>query len=63
MQPHIMLWSTILGYMLIVVTLSVITSLWIRFHLKQIHKGSYCKILTHGAYCTLTERQLIAHDA
>ena len=44
MQPHHLLWSTIVGYMLVAVTISIITSLWIRHHLKQFDIGASCSL-------------------
>ncbi len=35
MDPQLKLWGTILGYMLLALTISVCTSLWIRYHLKR----------------------------
>lgn len=35
MEPHHILWGTIIGYMLLALTISGITSLWIRHHLKN----------------------------
>ena len=35
MDPQFKLWGTILGYMLLALTISVCTSLWIRHHLKR----------------------------
>lgn len=35
MEPHHLLWGTIIGYMLLALTISVCTSLWIRHHLKN----------------------------
>ena len=44
MQPHHILWSTIGGYMLLAVTISIITSLWIRHHLKRFDTGASCAL-------------------
>ena len=35
MDPQLKLWGTILGYMLLALTISACTSLWIRYHLKR----------------------------
>ncbi len=35
MEPHYMVWGTIIGYMMLALTISVCTSLWIRHHLKN----------------------------
>lgn len=35
MEPHHILWGTIFGYMALALTISGITSLWIRHHLKS----------------------------
>lgn len=35
MDPQLKLWGTIIGYMLLALTISVCTSLWIRYHLKR----------------------------
>lgn len=35
MDPQLKLWGTILGYMLLALTISACTSLWIRHHLKR----------------------------
>ncbi len=35
MEPHHILWGTIFGYMALALTISCITSLWIRHHLKS----------------------------
>ena len=35
MEPNQILWGTIFGYMLLAVTISFCTSLWIRHHLKS----------------------------
>ncbi len=35
MEPHYMVWGTIIGYMTLALTISVCTSLWIRHHLKS----------------------------
>lgn len=35
MEPHFILWSTIIGYIMLALTISTITSLWIRHHLKN----------------------------
>lgn len=35
MEPHQILWGTIIGYMLFALTISTCTSLWIRHHLKS----------------------------
>ncbi len=35
LEPHHILWGTIFGYMLLAVTISACTSLWIRHHLKS----------------------------
>ncbi|WP_435978925.1 hypothetical protein [Psychrobacter sp. DM4] len=35
MEPHYMIWGTIIGYMILALTISAITSLWIRYHLKR----------------------------
>ena len=35
MEPHHILWGTIFGYMLLALTISTCTSLWIRHHLKS----------------------------
>lgn len=35
MDPQFKLWGTILGYMLLALTISACTSLWIRHHLKR----------------------------
>jgi len=35
MDPQLKLWGTIIGYMLLALTISACTSLWIRYHLKR----------------------------
>ena len=35
MEPQVKLWATIIGYMLLALTISACTSLWIRHHLKR----------------------------
>ncbi|BFM03907.1 MULTISPECIES: hypothetical protein [Psychrobacter] len=35
MDPQFKLWGTIIGYMLLALTISTCTSLWIRYHLKR----------------------------
>ena len=35
MDPQTKLWATILGYMILAITISACTSLWIRHHLKK----------------------------
>lgn len=35
MDPQLKLWGTIIGYMLLALTISACTSLWIRYHLKS----------------------------
>ena len=35
MDPQFKLWGTIIGYMLLALTISACTSLWIRYHLKR----------------------------
>ncbi|TXD98380.1 hypothetical protein ES754_05530 [Psychrobacter frigidicola] len=35
LEPHHILWGTIFGYMLLALTISTCTSLWIRHHLKN----------------------------
>ena len=35
MEPQFKLWATIIGYMLLALTISTCTSLWIRYHLKR----------------------------
>jgi hypothetical protein len=35
LQPQHILWGTIFGYMLLALTISACTSLWIRHHLKN----------------------------
>ncbi len=35
LEPQHMLWGTIIGYMLLALTISTCTSLWIRHHLKN----------------------------
>lgn len=35
LEPHHMIWGTIFGYMLLALTISACTSLWIRHHLKN----------------------------
>lgn len=35
LEPQHMLWGTIIGYMLLALTISACTSLWIRHHLKS----------------------------
>ena len=35
MDPQLKLWGVIVGYMLLAVTISACTSLWIRHHLKN----------------------------
>lgn len=35
MEPHHMIWGTIIGYMMLALTISFCTSLWIRHHLKN----------------------------
>lgn len=35
MDPQFKLWGTIIGYMLLALTISTFTSLWIRYHLKR----------------------------
>ncbi|MBP2280349.1 hypothetical protein RCH20_000053 [Psychrobacter sp. PL15] len=35
MQPDHIIWGTILGYMLLALTISACTTLWIRHHLKN----------------------------
>ncbi|WP_201528889.1 MULTISPECIES: hypothetical protein [Psychrobacter] len=35
LEPHHILWGTIFGYMLLALTISACTSLWIRHHLKN----------------------------
>lgn len=44
MQPHHILWSTIIGYMLFVLALSVVTFLWVRYHLMQYEAGASCAL-------------------
>ena len=35
MDPQVKLWGTIIGYMLLALTISACTTLWIRHHLKS----------------------------
>ena len=35
MEPQVEIWATIIGYMLLAMTISACTSLWIRYHLKR----------------------------
>ena len=35
MEPQVKIWATIIGYMLLAMTISACTSLWIRYHLKR----------------------------
>ena len=35
MNPQVKLWGTIIGYMLLALTISACTTLWIRHHLKS----------------------------
>ncbi|WP_367105881.1 hypothetical protein [uncultured Psychrobacter sp.] len=35
MDPQVKLWGTILGYMVLAISISICTSLWIRYHLKK----------------------------
>lgn len=58
MQPHHLLWSTIIGYMLLAISISIITSLWIRHHLKNLEKGAYCVLILPSSYCVLNEKHL-----
>lgn len=35
LEPQVILWGTIIGYMMLAMTISACTSLWIRHHLKN----------------------------
>ncbi len=35
MEPHHVVWSTIIGYMILAISISIVTSMWIRYHLKR----------------------------
>lgn len=35
MEPHHVVWSTIIGYMVLAISISIVTSMWIRYHLKR----------------------------
>lgn len=55
MEPHHMLWGTILGYMLLALTISACTSLWIRHHLKN--KNLHPRRAIKKRYLTLKRRR------
>ncbi|WP_296405242.1 hypothetical protein [Psychrobacter sp.] len=42
MQPTHMIWGTIIGYILFALAISMITSLWIRHHLKRKVVNQHC---------------------
>lgn len=50
MEPTNMIWVTIVGYILFASALSMITTLWIRYHLKQ---------ATVYPHCLLSDRPVI----
>jgi len=35
MEPHHVVWSTIIGYMVLAISISIATSMWIRYHLRR----------------------------
>ena len=35
MEAHHLVWSTIIGYMILAISISIITSMWIRYHLRR----------------------------
>ena len=55
MQPHHVLWSTIIGYIMLALTISAITSLWIRYHLKR--KDLHPRRAIKKRYLTLKRRK------
>ena len=55
MQPHHILWSTIIGYIMLALTISAVTSLWIRYHLKR--KDLHPRRAIKKRYLTLKRRK------
>lgn len=55
MEPHHILWGTILGYILLAMTISACTSLWIRHHLKK--KDLHPRRALKKRYLTLKRRR------
>lgn len=60
-MTHI-IWGTILGYIALALTISLITNLWIKHHLKRTITYPHCllsdKPIT-AAYCLLSDKPII----
>ncbi|WP_201585771.1 hypothetical protein [Psychrobacter jeotgali] len=55
MDPQVKLWGTIFGYMLLAISISICTSLWIRHHLKN--KDLHPRRAIKKRYLTLKRRR------
>ncbi|MUG32195.1 MULTISPECIES: hypothetical protein [Psychrobacter] len=62
MQSTQIIWVTIVSYMLLAVTISFITSLWIRYHLRRPTVFPHCLLTdrpVRSTYCLLTDKPIV----